>query len=292
MALEGAHTLLCGGNTFLMLPQITNSKTPKHWRNDSEKLNLLRIQRSIQKNGCHSGFGMRELALELGVSLAHLKRMLQVAQMPPAGKLIKDHQFTVAKELLQQNQLSVKEIAYQVGFSSSGSFCRAFKGAFGCSPSAYQNKCLAAKKNAYKNNERSRAAGLEDLLLVAQHHDWLAKTLQVLPHKLHEDGFGVEWLARELLISTTQLNRQFKQTVGLSPGKFIRKIRLLLAAEFLATTNESISTIAIETGFADTAHFCRTFKREFKLSPGAFRQQKNTPPGGRLIQEMLRELIC
>jgi AraC-like DNA-binding protein len=45
-----------------------------------------------------------------------------------------------ASQLLVESELTVSEIAYQVGYSSPGYFATAFKGRYGCSPSEWKER--------------------------------------------------------------------------------------------------------------------------------------------------------
>lgn len=54
--------------------------------------------------------------------------------------VLNDHRIKVACVLLQETQLSVENIAAQVGFSDSKSFCRSFKSTLGTTPSSYRKQ--------------------------------------------------------------------------------------------------------------------------------------------------------
>ncbi|MNW14569.1 Urease operon transcriptional activator [compost metagenome] len=52
---------------------------------------------------------------------------------------LEDLRMTLAKELLAETELPVFEIAERVGYSSSNTFCRAFKRINGVSTSAFRS---------------------------------------------------------------------------------------------------------------------------------------------------------
>jgi AraC-like DNA-binding protein/mannose-6-phosphate isomerase-like protein (cupin superfamily) len=60
----------------------------------------------------------------------------------------------LAEHLLTESDISIKEVAYEVGMSDVSYFCRQFKKFFGCSPSKYrkQNPPKSKTKNANKRN--------------------------------------------------------------------------------------------------------------------------------------------
>jgi AraC-like DNA-binding protein len=90
--------------------------------------------------------------------------------------------------------------------------------------------------------------------------------------------------ARELGVSPSHLHTVVKRTTGRPPGRLIRDRQILEAKRLIAATDLTISQVSTSVGFADPAYFCRFFRRETGLSPGAFRRALATgtpPPPGR-----------
>ncbi len=63
------------------------------------------------------------------------------------------------------------------------------------------------------------------------------------------------------------LARQFRKVLGTSPHRYLLMRRLERARQMIAT-GESLAGAALETGFADQAHFTRHFKRAYGITPG------------------------
>jgi AraC-like DNA-binding protein len=78
-------------------------------------------------------------------------------------------------------------------------------------------------------------------------------------------------VAVQLNISLRQLYRAFNGTE--SPAARIRRRRLEHAAEILASRSGPghVEKVAIECGFASAEYFSRAFRREFGMSPRAYR---------------------
>lgn len=85
--------------------------------------------------------------------------------------------------------------------------------------------------------------------------------------------FPVSELAARLDTTRTRLTRQFTRDMQAAPGVFWLDLRLNIASRQLLERNLSVTEIAYNLGFTDTAHFCRKFKERFEMSPNAFRQK-------------------
>ena len=68
------------------------------------------------------------------------------------------------------------------------------------------------------------------------------------------------------------LARLFRQRYGYSMGEFVRRRRIAWACGQLAGSERTIAAIALAAGFADHAHFTRTFRRITGCTPRWYRQ--------------------
>ena len=71
-------------------------------------------------------------------------------------------------------------------------------------------------------------------------------------------------------LSPSYLIRAFKQYYGLTPHAFLVNRRIQFARTQLRN-GELIADVALAAGFADQAHFQRTFKQHFAATPGQYR---------------------
>src|SRR5579859_1975829 len=78
-------------------------------------------------------------------------------------------------------------------------------------------------------------------------------------------------LAREAGLSPYHFLRTFERLTGLTPHQYVLRARLREAAMQLAAAPEKILDIALDCGFGDVSNFNHSFKREFGVSPRAFR---------------------
>lgn len=79
-------------------------------------------------------------------------------------------------------------------------------------------------------------------------------------------------LAEEAGLSPWYFCRVYKQSTGLSPHRWMREKRLDRARDLLADDHRSLTSIAIDLGFASLSHFSATFKQATGLSPTRYRR--------------------
>jgi AraC family transcriptional regulator len=73
--------------------------------------------------------------------------------------------------------------------------------------------------------------------------------------------------------SEAHFARSFKRTLGESPHAFIVRRRVELAAQYMLTTDASLSAIALRCGFSDQAHFSKQFRQAAGQTPAAWRRE-------------------
>jgi AraC-like DNA-binding protein len=74
------------------------------------------------------------------------------------------------------------------------------------------------------------------------------------------------------------LARQFRATLGTSPYRYLLMRRLDVARRHM-DRGRPLAEVACDAGFADQAHFTRTFKAAFGLTPGRYRAMRVGGPG-------------
>jgi AraC-like DNA-binding protein len=97
------------------------------------------------------------------------------------------------------------------------------------------------------------------------------RVVAIITRRLADPTFSVEELASEVEMSRSRLHRRLVREAGTPPGRMIRHARLLGAAELLQSTDWPIADVAAAVGYADPAHFTRSFKRRFGLTPTEYR---------------------
>jgi AraC-like DNA-binding protein len=94
---------------------------------------------------------------------------------------------------------------------------------------------------------------------------------------MHDDP-ATEWTVEELGdrigLSRSALHERFVEMIGLPPMQYLLNWRMQVAATLLRNTNATVSSIAMEVGYASEAAFSRAFKRLAGQPPATWRRQK------------------
>ena len=90
-------------------------------------------------------------------------------------------------------------------------------------------------------------------------------------------GVTVDDLVAEAKMSRSAFFSRVKEQTGLSPARFLKKIRLENGLRLLRQSDKSIAQIADEVGFADQFHFAREFKKGYGLTPSHYRKTHCLP---------------
>ena len=69
---------------------------------------------------------------------------------------------------------------------------------------------------------------------------------------------------------------KFHDLYGMTCKEYIEKMRIFKAEEYLLFTDNDLAFISEKTGFADTSHFIRIFKKHRGITPKQFRKQNIT----------------
>lgn len=90
--------------------------------------------------------------------------------------------------------------------------------------------------------------------------------------KNYAEDITLDQIAAAAFISRIEANRCFKRATGLPPKQFLIKYRILLAAERLRSTRQSISDVAAGCGFLDMSYFAKAFRDVFDETPTDYRK--------------------
>ena len=84
-----------------------------------------------------------------------------------------------------------------------------------------------------------------------------------------------EEIAEAVGVSQNYLSKIFREEVRLTPWDYLSRLRIRKAKELLDSTTDTITSIAGQVGFDDSAYFSRVFRKHTSQSPQAYRDQRN-----------------
>lgn len=83
-----------------------------------------------------------QLAADRGISIRHYERLFRAATGESPAAFCRRHMLALAKDLLADKSLLIKEIAYRCGFANTASFSVAFRQIEDCSPQQFRDRLL------------------------------------------------------------------------------------------------------------------------------------------------------
>lgn len=99
-----------------------------------------RLRKVLQMIASDSPRKIHELALECNLSESHLQHLFKQGTGVGLGRLLSEQRMHRAADLLGQTNLSIKEIAWTVGYEHTSSFTRAFERYYREAPRSYRQK--------------------------------------------------------------------------------------------------------------------------------------------------------
>ena len=115
-----------------------------------------------------------------------------------------------------------------------------------------------------RDEEEAQRAAIQNRYAVASPR--LAQIIEMMESTLDEPVPLCE-IATKVGISTRQIERLFKEQMGIGPSMFYLKRRLERARTLPRQTLLPIREVAVECGFGSTAHFSNAYKKSFGLPP-------------------------
>lgn len=116
----------------------------------------------------------------------------------------------------------------------------------------------------------SLASEVDRCRKISQCTPWFQKALGVL-NESYATPPSLSVLADEVAVHPVTLSKQFRAH-GTNKSEFVHRLRVQHAMTHLETEN-SLTWIAAENGYADSAHFTRSFRHWVGCTPSQFRKQ-------------------
>ena len=123
------------------------------------------------------------------------------------------------------------------------------------------------------NNPSHNIATHEFSIFKSCGNNLIEKAIYSMEHNFNLK-INISSLSKSLNTTERSLSRSFKNIVNNTPSNVWRKIKLLHCKWLLTNTSKSITNIAFENGFTDSAHFSKWFFLIYKETPSSFRKSR------------------
>lgn len=97
----------------------------------------------------------------------------------------------------------------------------------------------------------------------------VSRTLQCIAEHVY-DKLSVESVAKEVSVSTSHLTALFRRQMNISPGEYIRRVKLEESKALIREGKMNFSQIAAALHYSTIHHFSRQFKDNFGISPSEY----------------------
>ncbi|RMD92446.1 MAG: GlxA family transcriptional regulator [Alphaproteobacteria bacterium] len=97
-------------------------------------------------------------------------------------------------------------------------------------------------------------------------HPKLASVIQTMEANI-EEPISPSVLARDVGMSTRQLERLFRRYLNRSPKRYYMELRLQKARNLLMQTDMSVINVALACGFASPSHFSKCYRAHYNTTP-------------------------
>lgn len=225
--------------------------------------------------------------------------MLDDSALPPAKAPVPLPSFTDWGELLRENKTEEFKLRLQqlyihleeAGRLSTDSLVSAFHGLAYLFTDAFLRRGISLQEpyrltgemeGAIRSAAKLRAWAdgmIREYERRADHRpdegDAIGKAKAYIVEHLHEEISRQE-LAKHVYLNPSYLSRLFRKETGKSISEYVLEKRMLLAAEWLKTTDKKISDISEALGFNHFSHFRKMFKKTFGVPPQEFRNQSRS----------------
>jgi len=106
----------------------------------------------------------------------------------------------------------------------------------------------------------------------------LAALLEWIPGQLG-GKLSLEVLADRACMPPRTLSRAFQRELGMTPGRYVERVRVEAASTLLAHAQASVSTVARLCGFEHPENLRRVFQKHLAVSPQAYAERFGTHRG-------------
>lgn len=103
----------------------------------------------------------------------------------------------------------------------------------------------------------------------------LVEQVKDIIHNEYASDLTLQAVAAQLFVNPCYLSTVFHQVSGTTFRSYLKSVRLKHTCRLLTQTNHLITDIAMQTGFNSTAYLISSFRKEYGVTPNAYRLMHN-----------------
>ena len=134
------------------------------------------------------------------------------------------------------------------------------------------------KTRTIKESLRLQEDMIRDYCLLVKKHSlskysyYVGKAITLIQYDLTAD-LSLNSIAGQLNVNSSYLSRLFHKECGCTLTEYVNTQRIERAVVLLKNETKRIQDVANECGFQDTTYFIRVFKKQFGVTPAAYREK-------------------
>ena len=134
------------------------------------------------------------------------------------------------------------------------------------------NNLLRSREVIRLKISRFVQTGVSDSLENTAEKAFIEKIIGIIEADISNPDINVPHIIQEMGMHHQALYKKVRAITGLSVHELIKSTRLKKAAELLKDPMLNISEVAYAVGFSDPKYFSKEFKKQFKVSPSAYKK--------------------
>lgn len=125
------------------------------------------------------------------------------------------------------------------------------------------------------SGQQSQEERMENVEMQSADEQFMERVMQAVNRHIDDSDYKIDKLAQDVGVSRVHLHRKLKVLAGVSPGEFVRNLRLKQAARLLMEQQGDVTQVAYACGFSSSSVFSTAFKKCYGVSPRSFIDQHN-----------------
>jgi len=132
--------------------------------NSRENVFIGKVTAIIEENISNEQFGVSELASKIGMSRSNLLRKIKKVSNLSVSQFISQVRLKNAMDMLQEQDLTVSEVSYRIGFSSTSYFIKCFREHYGYPPGEVGKREVVENEMVETGSEERSISGKKRLI--------------------------------------------------------------------------------------------------------------------------------